>query len=56
MAAPAILTNAARASDRLVLVFAGGSTQIALEAAIVKPFTVHGLRCGHVSLRPPPAG
>lgn len=39
MAAPYILSTTARAADHLVLVFSGGSTQIALEAAIVKPFT-----------------
>ncbi|GGE49643.1 ABC transporter substrate-binding protein [Agaricicola taiwanensis] len=39
LAAPYILSTKARASDPLVLVFAGGSTQVALEEAIIKPFT-----------------
>lgn len=39
ISAPYILTSGAKASDRLVLVFAGGSTQVALEEAIIKPFT-----------------
>jgi putative spermidine/putrescine transport system substrate-binding protein len=39
IAAPFIMTMPSRAADALVLVFAGGSTQVALEAAIVKPFT-----------------
>jgi putative spermidine/putrescine transport system substrate-binding protein len=39
IAAPYVLSTTAKASNRLVLVFAGGSTQVALEEAIVKPFT-----------------
>lgn len=39
IAAPYILSTKAKASDKLVLVFAGGSTQVALEEAIIKPFT-----------------
>lgn len=39
IAAPYILSKPAKAAEQLILCFSGGSTQVALEAAIVKPFT-----------------
>lgn len=39
LATPYLLSSKAKAADQLVLVFAGGSTQVVLEEEIIKPFT-----------------